>query len=698
MDVNNKIKAVITDLLTQDKVGVGDFASRWQEQVWDRYTGALYGDEGEGRPKIVSTEVADTVNDGTAAITDILLSHDELGRYKPRRSGDEMEEQASRATQYAHHVMFVENQGRVIISDWVKSALLYPIAFVKVYWDEQDVRETETYEELDEIMLYNLQEDPEVEIVGIEEFYVDQTGQRIDEEEAELRIAQNEAARLETERDDVLTHEMLSSERVMMRYRVEAVRTEARSHCRIATVPYSDMFFDRTARDIEDAVFIGDRQSITKGELLGRGYDEDVVKSVSYGTDAQGLLDRGVSNSVVRNIYRNQKSLGNADDSLQETNIYEVYVRLDHDDDGVPTLIRAMLAGTGPSTLTLLEWEEWAMPPYASITIERIPDQIEGVSLASRAVPVQNTVTDMLRMTVQSAFLAANPEKNVLETGVYFEDLMTSGPGNINRIRQPGAIETDNVPFVGGQIVGVFEMLRMQNEQTTGIRSSSSSTLPQNNAQNNMSIYEAKARMALDSKKVRFLTLQASESGIKSLFQVILHFICQYQSHEKNVYLGDEWVPINPRNWDKNMAFEPMVGSGDDVEAEDLEGLMWVLGKQEEFLAMGIPLTTIEKYEQTLKRLVAAMGLRNSHGFFGYEAPEMPQPEQEDNVLEGALAEEAKAKAQAEYAKMQIEARKQALAEATEKFAQMVALRKLSQEDFKLDTQRMQVVEGVNGR
>jgi len=101
-----------------------------------------------GRSKAVSTDVADAVEGILPHIMDIFCGSDEVVRFEP--VGPEDEEAAQQETDYVNHVFMQQNPGFVTLYNFFKDALLQKNGFVKVWWDESEQEERETYYDLSE--------------------------------------------------------------------------------------------------------------------------------------------------------------------------------------------------------------------------------------------------------------------------------------------------------------------------------------------------------------------------------------------------------------------------------------------------------------------------------------------------------------------------------------------------------------------
>jgi len=100
----------------------------------------------DGRSKAVSTDVADTIEGLMPSLMDIFAGSDEVVRFEP--VGPEDEEAAQQETDYVNHVFMQQNPGFMTLYSFVKDALLSKVGIVKVWWEESEQEERETYYDL----------------------------------------------------------------------------------------------------------------------------------------------------------------------------------------------------------------------------------------------------------------------------------------------------------------------------------------------------------------------------------------------------------------------------------------------------------------------------------------------------------------------------------------------------------------------
>lgn len=119
-------------------------------KAMDYYLGRMENDMPveDGRSQAVSTVVADVIEGMMPHLMDIFAGSDEVVRFEP--VGPEDEEAAQQETDYVNHVFMQNNPGFMILYSFFKDALLSKVGYVKVWWEEREEEQRETYYDLTE--------------------------------------------------------------------------------------------------------------------------------------------------------------------------------------------------------------------------------------------------------------------------------------------------------------------------------------------------------------------------------------------------------------------------------------------------------------------------------------------------------------------------------------------------------------------
>jgi hypothetical protein len=105
----SELKAILSAEIA-DSIGyIGGDLSEQRRKALDYYLGQTFGNEIEGRSKVVSTDVSDTIEWILPSLLRIFTAGDDVVRYEP--TGPEDEEVARQATEYANWIFNRDNPG-----------------------------------------------------------------------------------------------------------------------------------------------------------------------------------------------------------------------------------------------------------------------------------------------------------------------------------------------------------------------------------------------------------------------------------------------------------------------------------------------------------------------------------------------------------------------------------------------------------
>lgn len=590
------------------------------------YNREAYGNEVEGRSSIVTGEVAEVVDGALPQLLRVFTQSDEMVRFEPKSAGDE--EKAKQATEYVNWVLNHDNSGVILFHNWFKDALLQKNGIVKVYWDEQTDVTKEKYQNLNEEELTMLMADPEVEVVSQET------------EEVEMPEGMNV---------DPMTGMPLPP---VFSYSVTLKRTKKNGKAIVENVPPEEFLISKKARTIADAPFVAHRKLVTRSELVAMGFKKKIIDTLpsysdlTYSEERIARYDRG-------EMPDEQTSL---DFSMQDVEVYECYIKTDYDEDGIAELRKVTYAGS-----EILDNEEVDFVPFCSICPIPMPHKFFGHSLADRTLDLQLIKSTVTRQILDNLYLTNNSRMGVVEGQVNLDDMLTVTAGGIVRIKNPNAIVPLSVPPTASQSFPMLQYLDQVQSKRTGVNDAQQGLDP--NILQNTTATAVAAMQSAAAGKVEMIARIFAETGVKDLFEKILHLVCKYQDKERIIRLRGKYITIDPREWVNGFDLSINVGLGTGNKQEQMAMVAMVLQKQEQILGtqgFNNPLVTLTQYRETLGRFIEAAGYKDSSEFFKEIPPELeqqianPQPQQPpvDPAVQAYMAQ-AQAQMQIDQAKAQ---------------------------------------------
>ena len=141
-----ELKAIINKEITNSQSFLGGELSEQRQKSLEYYLGDKLGTEIDGRSQVVSTDVSDTIETILPNLLRIFTASDQVVKCEPVNSEDI--KLADQVTNYINYIFYKDNPGFEILYTWFKDALLEKNGIVKIYWDDSQTVEQETYENL----------------------------------------------------------------------------------------------------------------------------------------------------------------------------------------------------------------------------------------------------------------------------------------------------------------------------------------------------------------------------------------------------------------------------------------------------------------------------------------------------------------------------------------------------------------------
>ena len=161
-----KLKSLLSNQIQNALGFLGGQLSESRRKSLEYYLGEKLGTEIDGRSQVVSTDVSDTIESLLPNLLRVFTASDKVVRCEPVTAEDVP--LAEQATAYLNHVFYKENNGFQLLYNFFKDALIEKNGFLKIYWDDSETVEHETYENLSAVEKETL-EDTKDEIKFVEE-------------------------------------------------------------------------------------------------------------------------------------------------------------------------------------------------------------------------------------------------------------------------------------------------------------------------------------------------------------------------------------------------------------------------------------------------------------------------------------------------------------------------------------------------
>lgn len=591
----------LIDRQCDNGIGADSLFSQQRERAMEFYLGEAKGELSpptiEGRSKVVSKDLMDTVEWAMPGIMEALTGADDVVTFRPRRPGDE--QGAEDATAYVNHIIYEENEGFITLHDAIKQALIARMGVVKVWCDKSWEEEEERYQGLSMAEVEALQNDPDIEVTEV------------------LPYGEQPAAGMM----EGMPPEMA------VEYEVVAKRKAEKVKYRVEGVPPEEFRVNKDARTLESAEFVAHEVERTASDLISEGWPKDEVDKLP-----RGRAYRYEGDELARHDYDGSWDF-NADEgdkSQQKIVVTEAYVRVDTNDDGIAELRRVVKAGTYVHANEVTDDH-----PFALGTPILMPYKVIGLGLYDLVEDLQRIKTALSRQVLDNVYLSNNPRTEVLEGQVNLDDLLNPRPGGIVRVKSANAMREVSVPFVAAAGMEIMQFIDQVRDTRTGVTEANSAMTADSLSKSNVGSEGVQALMQSGAQRIRLIARVLAETLVKRIYKLVLKDVTQYQDRPAQIQINGRWLEVNPREWKNGFHLRVNVGVGAQEKRQQIANLTMLGEAQGRLMEVGI--VTPENLLNTATDLVKAMGYHEPERYFS-----QPQPQQDSGPPPEVMLEQMK--------------------------------------------------------
>ena len=578
---------------------LGGLLSDQREKSLEYYQGDPLGNEMAGRSQVVSTDVADTVESLLPNLLRVFTSSDKVVRCEPVRAEDEPI--ADQATAYLNHIFYKENDGFTLLYNFFKDALIEKNGILKIFYDETQEVEHETYKNLTDEEYKVLVDNPEVEIL-----------------EEEVRDDEKAAESIEIIKEQMSNNMMaVEAEEIQMPipqlHDCKIKRINKKGKIKVESIPPEEFLIDKSAVKLEDAEYVGHRVQLTRTQLVEMGYDKDEVYNLPT-SDSTILNTEKLAR--FRNIEDYPYDTSN-DPSTQKIEIYENYIRYDYDGDGIAELRKVVSVGS--SAYTILENVPCDQIPFVSVTPIPMPHRFYGRSIAELVEDIQLMKSTVMRQLLDNMYLTNNNRVAIMDGMVNMDDLLTTRPGGVVRTKQPPnqVMQPIQAQPISQQAFPLLEYLDQVREVRTGVTKYNQGL---DSESLNKTATGISAIMNQTQMRSELVARIFAETGVKDLFRKMFALSVKYQDKEKIIQLNGEYIPVLPTEWKDRFNVTITVGLGTGTKEQQIMMLNNILQKQiQAFELQGrrdYPMVTMKNIYNTLSKVIENAGLQTVESYF----------------------------------------------------------------------------------
>jgi hypothetical protein len=666
---DDELKALVSRELRASVAYDGGKLADQRRRAFQYFMGEPVGDlappEVDGRSRAVSTDVRNTILSMMPQLVAKFVGGENAVEFEAAKQGDE--QKAQDATNYINYLFLKQNDGYEIASTWIFDALLQKNGIAKVWWDTRAEEKREEYRGLTEVELAQVLEDDEVEPIE-QATYPDeedakaraQALEQMNQQLAQAMQAAQQGNKQAMQAVQQMQQQIaqIEAQPPAMLYDVAFKRSMKDGRLMVENVPPEEFKISRKAKSIKTASFCAHMVPRTLSELRSMGYKN--VDSIGTTDDTNASLNmERIERFAVDDEMAYVQDNPAGDESQRIVWVSECYIRCDRDGDGIAELRKVVVAGN-----QLLDDEEVDCAPFVSVCAVPLPHKFYGLSIADLGMQSQKTKTEILRAQLDNIYLEVNGRYFAVEGQVNLDDLLTSRPGGIVRVKNNVAVGRLDQGKGDVQAAGMMMEWQEQNlEQSTGWTrySQGNDSKALNQTATGVEIITDKGDMRVD------LIARNIASGFSEMFLMILKLASQHQKKKQTINVNGQWIDVDPREWRNQFDMTVNVGLGIGSKDAQIRKLLAVSDKQAQAMAIGV--ASPQNVYNLMSDITKMMGNKSPDRYWNDPVKNPPPPkgpDPEQMKLQGQM--------QIEQAKLQAQMQgKQADLQATAQIEQMKA-------------------------
>lgn len=484
----------------------------------------------QGRSSVVSGDTSQMVNAVLAAMLP-MVAIDSVAMFEP--DGEADEDQARLESQVVNHMIVEKNRGYVAFHESIKDALMLRTAVMRCWAEEVETTEVITIDA-------SSMSDDDVQLL-LEKEGPTETGRELIEHT-----------------DDIA--------RFAVTYRKNVFKVGSVDPGNFLYAVNHDSVF------LDDIRFCAERQLMTRSDLEARGYDRSKV-------DGLAPLESETKGDVFarnRNFEPSYEAWSRDQDIIE---IYDCYIRLDQNGDGISELWNVIFA----TPQTILHKEEAPWVPYAVGTPFISSHRLLGESLAEKLKHVQDVKTATLRQWLDNLDVSNNTRLGVVESQVNLDDAINSRPGGIIRMMSPDSITPIPSTDVGPSAMALLDYM----DKIRAERGGASLDMQNSDRQlvNKQISYSTLSKQySVLEQLAEMMSRNLAETLVRSLYLLAHKTLRHIWREPVQAQLAGQWIVTDPSEWRErdrvNVRIGLSPGQREHRQQTMQELVQWQLGVQ----------------------------------------------------------------------------------------------------------------------
>jgi hypothetical protein len=214
-----------------------------------------------------------------------------------------------------------------------------------------------------------------------------------------------------------------------------------------------------------------------------------------------------------------------------------------------------------------------------------MPHKHFGLSIFDLVGDIQLVKSTITRQLLDNAYVANNGRMAVLDGMVNMDDLLTSRPNGVVRMKAMNALQRIEQPVLGAPFYNLLEYFDKVKTNRVGARDFGDAVDPD---ALNAKAHTAEIVRSAAQERINLMARILAEGPVKQIFWKILELSSKHQNKPQMVKLRGQWVQVDPRQWRNRFDMTVTVGLGTGSQSLTMNGAMQILQVQQGILAAGL--------------------------------------------------------------------------------------------------------------
>lgn len=592
----------------------------------------------KGRSSVVSRDTKDVISWILPGIIRLFSASGRMAIAEPVEPSDER--WAESATDGINYAFWKDNEGYKLLYDGTYNSLLHGNGVIKHWWDVTPKTKISFHSGLtDEELVALLTPEYEAE------------GEDGPEETIELLAQTSKTVQLPA--PDPETGEVTLQPTQLHDAKIK--RTCKYGQVKLSAIAPEDFLINSEATSIKNARLTGNKEQKTRSELIEMGFDRDKVEAISRDNDDDAT-------ELARQDFDRVDTA--ATKPLELVTLYELYLNLDVDGDGIAERCQIFYAGFGGSG-TILDWQVWEDEEvFSDIPCDPVPHRWDAESVFDKTRDVQEIKTVLQRQALDNLYASNNPQRVAIGRVLNPDELSNPSFGGTVFMEAGGELSNLGVEFFANHALEGIAYFDQVIEKRTGVSKTTMALDPE--ALQDQTATAAQLAHDAAYSQTELIARNQAELGWKNVFKNVLKLMIRHQDKPRQIRLENkQWAQIDPRHWNAEMDITIDTGLGTGSRDRDL-GMLMALKNDQVMLAAAFreagmidkAVGMIPMLITTLKKGAEAAGIRSPEEFYpDVTDEEVAQAVQQ--LAQAAAQGDPKVQAEKQIAQMEIERDKQ---------------------------------------